>query len=134
MSWFTVRAPASSANLGPGFDALGLALGVYLTCRFRRAELLSIRVEGRDAVQGAAPPGPGGLRPAAPGQNPPANVQRPLNDRPQRPLDQTSRPAAQPAPPPPARPAPAAAPANPVAPQRSAPPQKNVERKQTKKG
>jgi len=28
-----LRVPASSANLGPGFDALGLALGVYLECR-----------------------------------------------------------------------------------------------------
>jgi len=44
-----VRVPASSANLGPGFDALGLALGVYLTCRFERADRLSIRVSGRDA-------------------------------------------------------------------------------------
>jgi len=26
---FTVRTPASSANLGPGFDALGLALGIW---------------------------------------------------------------------------------------------------------
>ncbi|HEY1339877.1 MAG TPA: homoserine kinase, partial [Bryobacteraceae bacterium] len=50
MSWYTVRVPASSANLGPGFDALGLALSVYLTCRFRRAEALSIRVEGRDTA------------------------------------------------------------------------------------
>jgi homoserine kinase len=48
MSWFTVRVPASSANLGPGFDALGLALGVYLTCRFRTSEALSIRASGRD--------------------------------------------------------------------------------------
>lgn len=30
MSPFTVRAPASSANLGPGFDALGVALAVHL--------------------------------------------------------------------------------------------------------
>src|SRR5690348_16924167 len=51
MSWFAVRVPASSANLGPGFDALGLALEVYLTCRFRRADALAIRVEGRDAAQ-----------------------------------------------------------------------------------
>jgi homoserine kinase len=51
MSWYTLRVPASSANLGPGFDALGLALGVYLTCRFRQSETLSIRVEGRDAAQ-----------------------------------------------------------------------------------
>jgi homoserine kinase len=48
-SWYRVRVPASSANLGPGFDALGMALGVYLTCRFRRAESLQIRVTGREA-------------------------------------------------------------------------------------
>jgi hypothetical protein len=51
MAWWTLRVPASSANLGPGFDAIGLALGVYLTCRFRRSERLEIRVEGRDAEQ-----------------------------------------------------------------------------------
>jgi homoserine kinase len=51
VAWFTVRVPASSANLGPGFDSLGLALGVYLTCRFRRSESLSIRAEGRDSAQ-----------------------------------------------------------------------------------
>src|ERR1700681_3749380 len=45
------RVPASSANLGPGFDALGLALGVYLTCRFERAERISIRASGRDAAR-----------------------------------------------------------------------------------
>lgn len=28
---FSVRVPASSANLGPGFDALGMALSLYLT-------------------------------------------------------------------------------------------------------
>jgi homoserine kinase len=47
----TVRVPASSANLGPGFDALGMALGIYLTCRFEPAEQLSILVCGRDAGQ-----------------------------------------------------------------------------------
>lgn len=41
--------PASSANLGPGFDALGLALDIYLECRFRRSDALSIRVSGQDA-------------------------------------------------------------------------------------
>jgi homoserine kinase len=46
-----VRVPASSANLGPGFDALGLALGVYLTCRFEQADQLSIRARGRDVDQ-----------------------------------------------------------------------------------
>jgi homoserine kinase len=41
--------PASSANLGPGFDALGLALSPYLDCRFRLADKLTIRASGRDA-------------------------------------------------------------------------------------
>jgi homoserine kinase len=45
----TVRVPGSSANLGPGFDALGIALQVHLTCRFSRATQLSIRCAGRDA-------------------------------------------------------------------------------------
>jgi homoserine kinase len=47
----TIRVPASSANLGPGFDALGMALDIYLTVRFRPAPDLSIRVHGRDADQ-----------------------------------------------------------------------------------
>jgi len=46
--WRTLRVPASSANLGPGFDALGLALDIFLECRFRPASQLSIRVSGRD--------------------------------------------------------------------------------------
>jgi homoserine kinase len=49
MSWKTLRVPASSANLGPGFDSLGLALGIYLECRFRAAGRLTISVSGRDA-------------------------------------------------------------------------------------
>src|SRR5713226_6802928 len=49
MPWTSLRVPASSANLGPGFDALGLALGIYLECRFRESSELSIRVVGRDA-------------------------------------------------------------------------------------
>jgi homoserine kinase len=49
-NWFHLRVPASSANLGPGFDALGLALGVYLTCRFRRSQRLGICATGRDAA------------------------------------------------------------------------------------
>ena len=44
----TVRVPASSANLGPGFDALALALDLYLECRFRQADSLAIRASGRD--------------------------------------------------------------------------------------
>ncbi|MGH9648327.1 MAG: homoserine kinase [Bryobacteraceae bacterium] len=45
----TVRVPASSANLGPGFDALALSLSLYLECRFRRADSLAICASGRDA-------------------------------------------------------------------------------------
>lgn len=48
--WFTLRVPASSANLGPGFDALGLAIDIPLLCRFRRAGELRIAVSGRDAA------------------------------------------------------------------------------------
>ena len=44
----TVRVPASSANLGPGFDALALALNLYLECRFRPARALAICATGRD--------------------------------------------------------------------------------------
>jgi homoserine kinase len=49
-SWKTLRVPASSANLGPGFDALGLALDIHLQTRFRRASALAIRVSGRDSA------------------------------------------------------------------------------------
>jgi len=45
----TVRVPASSANLGPGFDALGMALEIYLVCRFEASNRLTIRTSGRDA-------------------------------------------------------------------------------------
>src|SRR5690349_11293740 len=51
MPWTSLRVPASSANLGPGFDTLGLALGIYLECRFRTSLELSIQVEGRDAAE-----------------------------------------------------------------------------------
>jgi len=46
---WTLSVPASSANLGPGFDALGMALGIYLECRFAVADHLEIRASGRDA-------------------------------------------------------------------------------------
>lgn len=50
MSWIRLQVPASSANLGPGFDALGLALDLHLTCRFRAAERLRISARGADAA------------------------------------------------------------------------------------
>jgi homoserine kinase len=44
----TLRVPASSANLGPGFDTLGLALDAHLECRFALSDALEIEVSGRD--------------------------------------------------------------------------------------
>lgn len=42
-----VRVPATAANLGPGFDILGVALGSYLTIRFGEAEKSVIAGRGR---------------------------------------------------------------------------------------
>jgi homoserine kinase len=41
--------PASSANLGPGFDALGLALNLHLKCTVEPADSLHISCSGIDA-------------------------------------------------------------------------------------
>ncbi|MFZ0591270.1 MAG: homoserine kinase [Bryobacteraceae bacterium] len=49
MSW-RLRVPASSANLGPGFDALGLALNLHLTCTFSLSARLSIETRGIDSA------------------------------------------------------------------------------------
>jgi homoserine kinase len=47
---FTVRTPASAANLGPGFDALGLALGVWNEATVdTEGEPGAIRLEGSEA-------------------------------------------------------------------------------------
>ena len=48
MSSGVIRVPGSSANLGPGFDALGLALNVHLECHFRTADTLKISARGVD--------------------------------------------------------------------------------------
>jgi homoserine kinase len=44
-----VRVPATSANLGPGFDALGLALALYNDVIAEEADRTSVRVEGEGA-------------------------------------------------------------------------------------
>lgn len=46
-----MRVPASSANLGPGFDSIGCALGVWDTCRARVTPTpgLSVTVAGEGA-------------------------------------------------------------------------------------
>lgn len=46
----TVQVPATSANLGPGFDLLGLALPLYNRLTFREADTLSIRHTGGEAT------------------------------------------------------------------------------------
>ena len=54
-----VRVPASSANLGPGFDALGLALDLYDEVEATLAERTGVDVEGEG--EGEVPPGEGHL-------------------------------------------------------------------------
>ncbi len=44
-----LRLPATSANLGPGFDTLGLALSLYLTLEARQSEAFHIEATGRNA-------------------------------------------------------------------------------------
>lgn len=46
MTRVRVRVPATSANLGPGFDALGLALSLYNEVTIEEAESVSVTVEG----------------------------------------------------------------------------------------
>lgn len=49
----TVRVPATSANLGPGFDSLGLALGIHDVVRLRLAPAgfeVAVRGEGAGSV------------------------------------------------------------------------------------
>ena len=43
-----LRLPATSANLGPGFDTLALALDLHLEIAAERAEAFSIRATGRN--------------------------------------------------------------------------------------
>ncbi len=44
-----VRVPATSANLGPGFDALGIALRLYNTLELEAAERPGIEIRGEGA-------------------------------------------------------------------------------------
>lgn len=43
------RAPASSANLGPGFDVLAVALGLYVTVDVAEADELTVTADGHGA-------------------------------------------------------------------------------------
>jgi homoserine kinase len=44
-----VRVPATSANLGPGFDVLGLALGLYNEIVYDEAGRVTVTIEGEGA-------------------------------------------------------------------------------------
>jgi homoserine kinase len=44
-----LRLPATSANLGPGFDALALALKIYLEVEAEAAEQVSVEATGRNS-------------------------------------------------------------------------------------
>ena len=46
---FRIRVPATSANLGPGFDCLGLALCQYNVVEVEKHESLRIEIEGEGA-------------------------------------------------------------------------------------
>jgi homoserine kinase len=52
VSKVTVRVPASTANLGPGFDCLGMALGLYntVTVQVTRGRL-DVRIKGEGAEE-----------------------------------------------------------------------------------
>ena len=45
----TVRVPATSANLGPGFDAIGMALDMWSEITVERADAFEIILEGEGA-------------------------------------------------------------------------------------
>jgi len=47
---FTLKLPATSANLGPAFDAAALAFDLFLKIRARAADDFSIKAQGRDAA------------------------------------------------------------------------------------
>jgi homoserine kinase len=47
---FTVQVPATTANLGAGFDCLGLALGLYNTVQVEPSSALTLTIEGDGAA------------------------------------------------------------------------------------
>ncbi|MFR4008935.1 MAG: hypothetical protein ACLT0Y_06440 [Christensenellales bacterium] len=45
----TIKIPATSANVGPGFDCLGLAVSLYNTVEVEPSDTLKIEIEGEGA-------------------------------------------------------------------------------------
>jgi len=56
----TVRVPATSANLGPGFDALGMAVDIWNEFTVERADKFSLTTEGEGASKIPVEIGPDG--------------------------------------------------------------------------
>ena len=46
---FDIRIPATTANIGPGFDAFGMALGFYNYVAVSKAERLALDIQGEGA-------------------------------------------------------------------------------------
>ena len=49
-----VHVPATTANMGPGFDSLGLAMNVYNRLVVTRADKFSMTIEGEGADRAAS--------------------------------------------------------------------------------
>ncbi|MFQ5934207.1 MAG: homoserine kinase, partial [Dehalococcoidia bacterium] len=43
----TVRAPATTANMGPGFDSIGMALDIFNTITVEQADAFGISITGQ---------------------------------------------------------------------------------------
>lgn len=50
-SMIKIRVPATSANLGPGFDCLGLALDIWNDVSFEESDSISYQVKGEGAAK-----------------------------------------------------------------------------------
>ena len=67
MKRVTVRVPATTANLGPGFDCLGMALDIWNQVRFEPGGSPGVSVEGHGAGDGMKVDTQGNLYTTGPG-------------------------------------------------------------------
>ena len=54
MNRVTIRVPATTANLGPGFDAFGCALSLYTDVTFQETEEVGLEITGSQSSTSAA--------------------------------------------------------------------------------
>lgn len=47
----TIRVPATTANLGPGYDVLGLAMSIWMSVTVERASSFSMKISGEGASE-----------------------------------------------------------------------------------